>query len=1329
MRKITKHIFSRMDQDMAKDKRTSELYWEARNLKLTNNGNNLSLSTHDGIDHLLELGRASVTNKFNYSYRLNGTQFVEETIENPTLEGYGYMYEDVNIVGVVEGLDDLIIVAVYGTDRESSTTAFFRLRYDDGNYSLKIIFYHYLQMDINKPIDLVYNFENSLVEKIYWADGYNQLRSLNMNDGGLLTKSANILNIVGENSLTAPTEINLDRTASGLFPKSVVQYAYILYNNSGGLSQLSPLSSPFYITDKEDNGESYHEWENDTVDGVVEFRINDIPNNFDNIKVFRLQYTLDSEVQANSPHVYEILDKEIDALNINVTDKQDPELEEISFSELLGMTPNIVVPKHIESVKDRLIVANYSIINLDVSKYDSRAFSYMYTNNSSDVRYQTIVNSSNGETFTISASGVGEEDFPPMDFDCIKPDNKKYIMYPGRYDGDTINLDYLQNSPFGAKGRNIDVHLSFVPVEGANAYFNDPELKDYVLKYNQGFKQRETYRIGIEYFDKFGTKSPVYWITDMYIPTFKYSYSSQYKNIPVIPVIKVNLRNTNVLEDLGIKQYRIMFVKRSKIDMSVVSQGFMTPVLKQTFNNGIIRHWTSPFTYDLYSASENRGANIFRDTSMPAVPPEFSGWGVEDDSNVRLSNIMSIYTPDALFNNLIDFSNVKVARVGTAVIRHESMDGTAGHMLGCGTRVNETSDVDCSSFTQPGSSVTTYGNAEFARPSSTDVKNTDWRKSYLKMHSFDNAHEEPLLYELSSDGILVTDINSPNSYRIGDAYIIDHHHTDSGLLGATECNYRTASSYLLQLPNNYGSNGEAFRWSDFYNATDLRYKRSLPIVELTREIANQYGGNTYEARSKNEYVVSSDVKDITEEAVGVGDIYLQNFKVLKTTQWDTGINIEKIVYTEWIATYVESNVNIYAREDKILDFFKGLNATSGDDGYCYGYQSTWRHGDFNHLRNIFKSQPSMSDLAVPFNYNMISNFRLEVVGSKKKSINESLDSWLDFNTADTLTLNSDYGEITALTKLNGELIAFQDRAVCNVLVDPSAQQAQSVGNTDIDLVLGEAAGLYSHRYIDSNSGTVHKFSVVETKTAIYYYDFYNNAVSILANSELNELTTVLGLYSKFDDFKRINGIYNGSDKLLSNVYASFNNKNELIYFTFIAANGERMTLTYSPATKGFISFYDFNDNGFGLYKGQFYTIDKNRLNIFNDQSVSYYEGQESNSLIQPSVTILNSIPDNVIKRYDNIEFTPIRREDYFAQSFNTWRIWNSYQDTGLVPFKPSLRLRKNRAVIPREAGTLNRIRDDHAFLQFNYDGGHKIQIDGIYVMYDIAQTNSYKFIK
>ena len=76
-------------------------------------------------------------------------------------------------------------------------------------YDLTLLYLRNLNFNINNPIQALINYENNSIEKVYWVDGINQMRFLNIRQSvengandELIDIESSLINVVGNFKFT-----------------------------------------------------------------------------------------------------------------------------------------------------------------------------------------------------------------------------------------------------------------------------------------------------------------------------------------------------------------------------------------------------------------------------------------------------------------------------------------------------------------------------------------------------------------------------------------------------------------------------------------------------------------------------------------------------------------------------------------------------------------------------------------------------------------------------------------------------------------------------------------------------------------------------------------------------------------------------------------------------------------------------------------------------------------------------------------------------------------------------------------------------------------------
>lgn len=105
-----------------------------------------------------------------------------------------------------------------------------------------------LGFDISHPIETLPFYETAELQKVYWTDGINQPRMINIMEEGVNTDGKKYdfaQEISGHEHITVE---RVDNT-NGQFPSGTVQYAYTYYRKYGQESSIATVSPLFFIAD------------------------------------------------------------------------------------------------------------------------------------------------------------------------------------------------------------------------------------------------------------------------------------------------------------------------------------------------------------------------------------------------------------------------------------------------------------------------------------------------------------------------------------------------------------------------------------------------------------------------------------------------------------------------------------------------------------------------------------------------------------------------------------------------------------------------------------------------------------------------------------------------------------------------------------------------------------------------------------------------------------------------------------------------------------------------------------------------------------------------
>ena len=488
-----------MSKDTASDLQTDK-YFDAKNIRIitTDQKSSFAITNESGnqlivaipiplvntdtttIDYVVpNLFAANVTRQLPYS--TVGSVIPRSELE----ESYDGLTSGTQIIiGTKELRDSALIVS---TDNAGFDCFWELSNLNSGAFDIKLLYMGNLGLSTENLVQVLYNYENSVIEKIYFVDGIHQLRFINIRqsiDNGdsrnLIDVSPSSIDVVSTFVLSQP-EV-LGTVGGGSHTSGMVQYAYGLYVLNGAQTTISPASELIPI----DRGEGEGGGDvNEVLGRSVLININSIDTKFSHIKIYSIKYTSYNQV----PEIKIVADKQIDNFDsLSFTDdNSSQELISLEAFVFLGSAP--IIPQHIVTKDNRLFPINIKEIPFDID-LDTRAYSF-------DSGSQALVIDTPFVDENLEVQGLTEDASNFLLSTSHDSINRDYDIYKYQNDGTTL----------GATGK-------YVEVEVLQTSLTDDEAKDL-----QFFKDRELYRIGIKFYNRRGQTSEPSWVMDLRAPS------------------------------------------------------------------------------------------------------------------------------------------------------------------------------------------------------------------------------------------------------------------------------------------------------------------------------------------------------------------------------------------------------------------------------------------------------------------------------------------------------------------------------------------------------------------------------------------------------------------------------------------------------------------------------------------------------------------------------------------------------------------------------------------------------------------------------------------
>lgn len=497
------HIFQGMNRATHPIKQDKSFLWDAHNIRLTTRDKDTMLS---------------ITNE----------RSTEEIIKFPENETY---------IGHVV-LGDYLVVLIHGNEEYPSMgdiqipvfliyDRIYRVNLSSEKKNLEILFTGNLNLDPSYPAQMIGDYESEFIQKVYWVDGRNSPRVINIAKPELTGAEYNEergytdiytdkpFGFVQYLELNEDVSVTRQESSIGLFSSGVVQYALTYLHKYGQESNIFYVSEPLYLSYADRGGSP-----EDRISASFEITVNNIDTKFQYIRVYSIVRT---SIDA-TPTVKRVTDVNIEKassgsvtiLDNNTTgDIVDP-------TYLLYVGGSDIIANCIASKDNTLFLGNISYQRTPI--YKSEAFNGYLTDK----------------------------------------DNE----------GNTVALHL--DIPVDSGTRAVEL-----PVQDTK--FN---YVNQLQKNTCTFKRGETYRLGCRFQYITGEWSEPIWIKDHIHDTDKgITYSYDGTNLTIGKISSVLPKDmVAILTEEGYKKVQPLICKPSYNDRTIIAQGIVCPTVGQVGN-------------------------------------------------------------------------------------------------------------------------------------------------------------------------------------------------------------------------------------------------------------------------------------------------------------------------------------------------------------------------------------------------------------------------------------------------------------------------------------------------------------------------------------------------------------------------------------------------------------------------------------------------------------------------------------------------------------------------------------------------------------------------
>lgn len=349
---------------------------------------------------------------------------------------------------------------------------------------------------------------------------------------------------------------------------------------------------------------------------------------------------------------------------------------------------------------------------------------------------------------------------------------------------------------------------------------------------------------------------------------------------------------------------------------------------------------------------------------------------------------------------------------------------------------------------------------------------------------------------------------------------------------------------------------------DFNYATstqDSDYSLNYFIVNLSREVLKQYGGQNYNAISSGQYIECSFTKITSGTAFYVdtvknGDIYVDVFNHTKfnAASQPQDYGSEHKLMASSFSVVLETEIPTGVSKGR--NFWRDVPTSVVKDEYAYN--------------DAYESISPKRYIAQPINFEDITDFKNIIYSSNTKVRGSFYDDWSIFPSSNFYELDRDRGAITNIVKFKNELFALQSESGLARLYINSRALTPSNDGRDILIKknIGDGGPIETHVYLSKYGCSFKKGFATSDYGFTYYSDLFGKIIKFDGGSVgvLSELKSIQKEFA--DDIITANVV---------DVSAYYDDKNAETVLSFFMEGGEVISISYSELYQAFNGYFKF----------------------------------------------------------------------------------------------------------------------------------------------------------
>lgn len=368
--------------------------------------------------------------------------------------------------------------------------------------------------------------------------------------------------------------------------------------------------------------------------------------------------------------------------------------------------------------------------------------------------------------------------------------------------------------------------------------------------------------------------------------------------------------------------------------------------------------------------------------------------------------------------------------------------------------------------------------------------------------------------------------------------------------------YKSSPHIVLNTTNvTFEDDNCGFFWNANTQAVDQKaYRGGLHIVELIRNTTDKVKFGETSGITPDAWIRCGESVAIPSNDDATAElIYMQGdcyFQMYDCLKTYPFTTEDTNSVIEIFSTMLESYVNLDFRYDK-------NRGASNNVALSPQNFNLFNDSAYNQSGNFFSYHQ--------LDYTLIkdNNFPNTITWSLEKHLGEDIDSWMSIDVSNTEELDGTFGKVNKVVNYNNELYCFQDIGISQLLFNSRVQIPASDG---VPIEITNGMKMQGKRYISTKIGCINKWSIVETPMGVYFNDDLLKA-TYMFNGQLTDLSTTKGMKS-WMNMTCNNKVWNPEDFI--NCKAFYDKVGRDIYWVY-----GNNALVYSEILGQYMSFMDY----------------------------------------------------------------------------------------------------------------------------------------------------------